>query len=637
MTRSSRRVMASLLFLFLLITNNQACSPTFAPGGEFSGDFSSISDAQTSGKTLYQTNCASCHGSLQSSLKLGKSSSDISAAMSSVPQMRFLSLSSAEIGQIASVLNGANTSAEPPFTCTDKTKITPVPLFRLTAAQYANTLKSLYGASVANEFTAELRTLPSDVTPEVGGFQHQYSQVHIDTFHKIAKGIGSRVELGASFVSTLGGSCLTASAPTQACVDTFIENFGLKAYRRPLTAVEKTQAKTLYTTVGQNQTGVAAIFQLFMMSPYFLYRLESGESESNGVLKLTSYEVAARLSYMLWDTMPDDALFTAAKNGELKTEAGLSKQVDRMLAHASAKEKMKGFVQFWLHLDQTPDLDGISAPLKADINTTGLWNEMLRESGEAFNHVLFTQNGSFADLMTTDVSFAKTQALASIHGHSSLATSAPQTMGPGRKGILMRGPFLASADGQSRPILRGVHLRRYVMCQPIPSPTGDVTSEGPDVSTEEMIRLHSTRDRTSMKTSETNCMSCHSAINPAGFAFEGFDGLGRARITEKQFSKNGQLLAIHPINSATTMPIGSEVVSASNATEFVGKLANRDEGAACMMRTFYRFYRFQNETSQDECVLKDMMEQSDGTRESLLRAIKKLFVDQSLTHKTLSK
>lgn len=545
--------------------------------------------------------------------------------------MASIKLTSEELNLIVQALQSPPTNA-PQFVCKNKNLISASPTLRLSSAQYLNSLNALFGNQAVGKISDLTSLLPNDHVKDVSHFQLQYAQAHIDAFYQIAQAIANQMTEDTTALTNLGGSCLASATIADTCFEGFIKSFGLKVFRRPLVTSELDKIKSVYVNTGKNRAGLASTLQFLLMSPQFLYRIENGASMVGRRMKLTSYEIASRLSFMMVDSMPDAELFAAAANGLLSTEKGRSDQIDRLLTTLPSKAKLAGLADFWLKTEDQ-DLDGIPTYLKNGVNTSGLWREMNREMGEFLASTILDEDGSFRDLLTSRLGYARTQALASIYGQSSIVSNKPLPVAVGRKGLLSRGPFLASSDGGSRPILRGAHLRRYIMCQPIPSPEGDVASQGPDVSTEAMIQMHSLRERTALKTSSTACMNCHSLINPAGFVFERYDGLGRIRNIETNHRSNGTVISTHPIDSSSQFTMNGSTIAVADSSEFAEMWADRPEGASCFLRNVYRYYKLQNEQSADDCVLESMTKNSQGTRGSIRQAIRSLFLDQSFTER----
>ena len=623
----------TLIVLAGVVMTFQACGPSFQAGQLAALSSASESPPQdsVSGVELYSKNCANCHGSLANSTKIGRSQQTILNALSVISPMASLKLTPAEINLIAQALQVPPVNASQ-FTCKDKSVISSSPTLRLTSSQYKNSLNALFGTAAVGKISDLVSLLPSDKVKDVGDFQRQYAQVHIDAFYQIAQALAIQSSQDMTMLTSIGGSCLSLSTVTESCFETFIKSFGLKVFRRPLLVAEVNQLKSLYTNLGRNRAGVAASLQFLLMSPQFLYRAENGTTIVGKRMKLTTYEIASRLSFMMIDSMPDNELLAAAGDGTLASQKGMREQVNRLLLLPAAKVKLAGLADFWMKTEEQ-DLDGIPNYLKNGVNTAGLWTEMNREMGEFFASTILNDKGSFRDLMTSQIGYARSPALASIYGQSSAVSDKPLPVAAGRKGLLSRGPFLASSDGGSRPILRGAHLRRYIMCQPIPSPEGDVASQGPDVSTEAMIQMHSGRERTALKTSSATCMNCHSLINPAGFVFEKFDGLGRIRAVETNYRSNGTIVSTHAIDSSSQFTMGGSTFSLADSAEFSQMWADRPEGGACLIRNVYRYYKMQNEQSSDECVLDSMLKSSQGNQGPLDEAIRSLFLDPSFTER----
>lgn len=547
---------------------------------------------------------------------------------------------------ISSGTGGGTPAAQAkPFVCENPGAVSSTPLLRLTKTQYQNTLKDLFGDSVQSSFAASLAQIKYDLSIEQPTeFSNSYQASHLSIFFEIALKVAEAVSSNSNLQMSIGGACLGTSAPNNDCYSSFVTQLGLKVLRRPVTASELATLNAIIAEGTTKSEKISGAIEYLLQSPSFLYRIESGVSGDgtlNSPFKLSQYEIASRLSYFIWDSMPDETLFELAKKGELEKPVVLQAQVNRMFADTRAREKVKAFASFWLAM--TPDLaHGMrDFPTGPDafidgLNLNGLKTEVVREAQEYVAHIVFDKKGTYKDLLTSDLSFAQTDALASIYGHSKVTSAQPEKMTGGRRGLLMRSVFLANSSSQTSPIIRGVRVRARVMCIEAVAPGVDVTKQGPDVGTEEMIRRYSTRDRTDLKTSSPACLGCHTAINPVGFAFEGFDSFGRLRVVEKAYGSNGSLIATHPIDTHTMLATNEGDWNIQNAGDFVDQLADSSTGPACLVRQVYRYYQLRFESTEDQCRMAKMYQSMVQDQGSLLDGLKAFVLNDYLSLKRVN-
>jgi uncharacterized protein DUF1592/uncharacterized protein DUF1588/uncharacterized protein DUF1595/uncharacterized protein DUF1587/cellulose binding protein with CBM2 domain/uncharacterized protein DUF1585 len=396
-------------------------------------------------------------------------------------------------------------------------------------------------------------------------------------------------EAATQAVTTL--SRHVSCAPGEECAKQFIQDFGLRAFRRPLTDAEKSRYQLLYTAVAAEEgtngytEGIKAIITAMLQSPNFLYRTELGEHLGDGKYKLSDYEVASELSYLFWGSMPDEELFAKAKAGALSSKPELlPTEARRMLASPRSRPMLDHFVSQWLdlgHINQAQK-DATFADFSPTIRAA-----MKAETTELFDYVVRDSSGRLPELFTSDYTFA-TDALATFYRLPSgpvTTSSAPasglrmwELKSSGRGGILTHGSILASqaTPQTSSPIRRGKLVRERLLCQPLPPPPPGLSVQLSPVSeglpNRQRFQEHST---------SAACASCHQLMDPIGFGFEQFDSVGR-------FAP--QLPSGQPVDAS------GEVLSstATNGT-FTGvdglqqKLADSPDVHACFSLQWLRF------------------------------------------------
>ncbi len=302
----------------------------------------------------------------------------------------------------------------------------------------------------------------------------------------------------------------------------FCRTFCERAFRAPLT---DDQAKIFvdrqFEAAQDPQTAVKRVILLSLKSPRFLFR-EVGETPD-------PYGVAARLSFSLWDSIPDNDLTRAAAEGRLTTKEQVAKQAERMLTDYRAKAKLRGFLLTWLQADLQKDLskDPETYP-KFDAATIA----DLRTSLELFlDEVLWSDGADYRGLLLADEIHLNDRLAKFFGAKSPSKTEFTRTrLDDGKRAGILSHPYLMTSFAHARessPIHRGVFLVRGVMGQSLRPPPVAVAPLAPD--------LHpglTTRERVAMQTKPATCMTCHTIINPLGFALEHYDAVGRYRETE---------------------------------------------------------------------------------------------------------
>jgi hypothetical protein len=321
----------------------------------------------------------------------------------------------------------------------------------------------------------------------------------------------------------------------------FIEGFGLRAYRRPLTTAEVDVYFTMfgaaapsYPSLGAFEAGVAQTIATMLQSPHFLYRVERSVLPDGTFaerIPLDGYEVAARLSFGIWNSIPDDELLRAVGAGQLTTADGIRTQATRMLADPRAAETLVRFHHLLLNTASYAQImreDMVRFPEYTPEHRTSMVGEV-----DAFvRDVVVARDLGLTELLTADYTFADAR-IAGLYGTSGPTGDTFERIdldGSVRSGVLTMPGFLAAnaTSLETDPIHRGVFLARRVVCADLPAPPNGV----PPLPADDTGML-SMRERVEQHTSSGVCASCHGRIiNPLGYPFERFDALGRVQDVE---------------------------------------------------------------------------------------------------------
>jgi hypothetical protein len=368
----------------------------------------------------------------------------------------------------------------------------------------------------------------------------------------------------------------------------FIAQFGRRAYRRPLAKEEQDAYLTLFkagpTLVGGDayKAGVQLVIQGMLQSPFFLYRVES--SGGTGKVALSGHEVATRLSYALWGTMPSDELFTAAAAGELDTKEGVGRWASKLLDDPRAKPVLLAFHEQTFQVasfgtqDKDPTL-GFKVEELAPV--------MRSEAQKFFEHVVVEQNGGIAALLTEPTAFVN-EDTAPFYGLTGVTGKEliKQPLNPAeRAGLLTQLGFLTknATRNTSDPVHRGLAVLRKVLCdEPDPPPMMfELPSSMPGMTTREVYEK------------ATVCGgACHAKlINPPGFAFETFDAIGRFRQTEigRSIDATGTLdlrVGYTPAAKKATAPTQ---ITFNGAVDMVTQLSKQPRVHECYARNWMQF------------------------------------------------
>ena len=512
----------------------------------------------------------------------------------------------------------------------------PAPLRRLTLVEYQNTVRDLLGIEAS---AVPVKGLPSDQDSSLSGF-FRGSALTTGTdaraFMNLANGLG---ELAAGKVGSLV-PCKpipTAAAAQDGCADEFIEKFGLRAFRRPLSTAEKDALRTLYKA--QRGPDVNATFEqaigtmvgAMLQTPYFLYHWELGPNaplkDVKGdpkIARFNSYEMASRLSYLFWSSMPDDRAFEAAAAGKLNSPEEIGAEARRLLADPRAKDGIVDFHMQWLEVGAVGDLQ--KDPSFTTYNPQ-VAQAMAREVAEFASSVFLgpKADGKLETLMTSPRSYVDA-GLAKLYGMTNVTGTDLKEVdlsSANRAGIFTKGAFLATkADADvSIPPLRGDQMLRRAMCIHLVVPP---TLEVPAV--EEPGPNKTTRERYSTHSAAQCARACHEIIDPIGFAFENYDAVGAYRTTE-----NGK-----PVDASGSLKLGTNTYNFKNATEMVTQLAKAPEVQDCMVRQWMRYGLKRHELDSEEASFKALQASFKAADHDMRELLVALTKTRAFTHRTLS-
>ena len=514
-------------------------------------------------------------------------------------------------------------------------------LRRLTVTQYRNSVRDLLLFALSDDSLAgdaflalapALSNLRPDRRPVIGNNK-------FGTFRRLAQSIQPSWVEGTYHVGEAAGALLTASpyfnalvpcasnaeASASTCVENFIRRFGERALRRPLSEQQMAFYQAVYgDTERIIPEAFADVVATFVAAPQFAYQVEHGTSDatpSGPTSKLTAYEIASRLAYQYWDTMPDNALWEAAASGTLLTETGFQDQLDRIVRHPKARETFDAFYEEYLLLDYLPPLDTLQddpvfqAFAGEDYPTPSLREDMIDDVLDFARHVTWQQNGTFDDLLTREDVFPRSQALASIYGINTPydGERVPPTSTE-RPGVFTRPGMLANGLVRTSAILRGARLRKEFLCDDPPPPPADADNVAAS-RRDDAPAMQTSRERADFVTQGARCASCHEVyINPLGFAFEGFDGLGRLRTQEPVFEADGSVVTELPIDTRSVPRVNeADTTPSSGPQDLVRLLQASGKPHACFVRRYARFSWGRLEDPElDGCALSALAQAAQG-------------------------
>ncbi|HTQ08043.1 MAG TPA: DUF1592 domain-containing protein [Polyangiaceae bacterium] len=505
------------------------------------------------------------------------------------------------------------------------------PLSKLSTVQYRNTVLDLLEATGLDDLTDSvtplLEAVPDDSTQaSFRGLDKRISSDHVTGYFNVATTIGDLATADTKHLTTLAGSCATASSLATSCLDAFLKSFGRLALRHPLTSDELKE----YEDVAQGSSPTAAnpaealrnVVVMLLMSPRFVNQLELEGTPVAGrddYLALSPYEIAARLSYTFWQTMPDAELLSTADDGSLATDDGFDKELSRVFADARTQQTIWQFWNEWMRFEaftgfsyERPAFQALAAGEHLGEPGHDHWGDMVQEIRDLTELYTWKQTGTLLDLLTSNVSVTPSADLAHLYGVPAWSGSgAYPTLPDGtRTGLLTRSALLASSLETTNPFHRGATIRRAILCEDLEPPDPNSLPAG-SLDPPPVDQTETTRERYQAKIAGNNlCLGCHTAFSNIGYTLEAYDSLGRFRTEEKVFDEQtGDLLATLPIDTTASVQIGDEPASNVNGPlELNQRLVDSGKVEACFSANYFRYTlrRDPEANSADACAFEDM-------------------------------
>jgi mono/diheme cytochrome c family protein len=432
--------------------------------------------------------------------------------------------------------------------CTKERDPGRVTIRRLNRAEYNNTIRDLLGVDFqpAEDFPAD----------DVGyGFDNigdvlSLPPILLEKYLAAAETIIERVFATPAARKRLM-ICDVDAEPSKAdCARKIIEHFATRAYRRPVRPDEMERLLKLVELAEKNgdsfETGIQLAAQAVLVSPHFLFRIETDPppNVATPVRTLNNYELATRLSYFLWSSMPDEELFNHARNGTLRENGNLEAQVKRMLKDPKARALVENFAGQWLQLRNLKTVT-------PDPGTYPAWDEKLRaamqKETELFFAAILREDRSVLEFLDADFTFLN-ERLARHYGIDGVQGEQfrrVQLTGKQRGGVLTQASVLTVTSNPTRtsPVKRGKYILENILGTPPPPPPPDV----PELDEDKEL-TGSLRQRMEQHRAKPLCASCHQRMDPLGFGLENFDGLGAWR------GKDGKF----PIDASGVLPGGEK-------------------------------------------------------------------------------
>ena len=482
---------------------------------------------------------------------------------------------------------------------------------RLTRFEYSNTVRDLLGDT----------TRPGDLLPpeeQGNGFSNDAATVTTtrllaDAYQSVAHATAARAVANAATLAQLA-PCDTAKTTEAACAQAFVTDFGTKAFRRPIDAEESAAMMGVYdagTVGGAYADGVASVIEMVLQLPQFLYRVELGvPSAISAVARPSSYEMASRLSYFLWGSMPDAALLDAAKAGQLDTKEQVAAQANTMLADPRVHDVVTFFHDT---LYGIIGLDGLQRDTTFFPTYSSSLGALFREETEHFlDDVVWNGAGDFKTMMTGAYTFLNGP-LATFYGIPGVTGDAFQRVNldkTRRGGILTQASVLTATTpgSHNNPVVRGKFVYTELLCGVVPDPPPGLNIvepvETPTMTTRELFMAHR----------QPACAGCHARLDNVGFGFEHYNGVGLWQDLD-----NGQA-----IDDTGNIPDGDIAGNFKGVIELATKIASSTQAHDCYVGQWLNFAYGRTAQQADACTRQELttaFKKSNGNVKDLLVAL----------------
>ncbi len=465
------------------------------------------------------------------------------------------------------------------------------PLRRLSHTEYRYVIEDLFNNPTLG------RTVAANLVPDPVSLGFSNSATLLDVKPVLGQQYLDAAEAVASAVTadlTKLLPCVPATVGEAACARQLISVLGRKVYRRPLTTEEQGLYATKYDALRAQydfKTGVEWIVSTLLQSPNFLYRPELDEGMAAGTTRrVTPQELASRLSFLVWHSIPDDALTAAAAEGRLATPADVEREVRRLLADPRGARALN-FFEEWLDLDKGKYTRDATVFPGLVSNLPDLFRS---EARELLKSVVFGGDGKLSSLFNADYTYAN-DALARHYGLPAVSGAAFQkvSLPASRRGLFMLGGVMTAHDKEHRTsiVLRGLKVRTGLLCHNIPSPPNNVNLNlGPvDANASQAQRLAQHR-------SDPSCSGCHGLLDPLGQVFENVDAVGRLRTVDEgghAVETAGEVTATDDANGPVT-----------DGAAMLARLSESSQVRGCFSTQMFRYAVGREEQRLDACARK---------------------------------
>ena len=407
--------------------------------------------------------------------------------------------------------------------------------------------------------------------------------------------------------------CSTTAADI-ACVDEYLQTFGRRGFRRTLTAGERDLLVATYQAEREDEAtfaeAVAVMTAQLLQMPAFVYIMEA-PADDGEARQLSGLELASRLSFYLWNSIPDEALLDRAESGDLKNAEAVYEETERMFDDPKARRGFSRFFREWIQVNEI-EVSNKEPTLFPYLDQT--LADSINDSFERYVTGAVRSGASLSDLLTepttvVNADLAEFYGVATVDDWTSIDLPADRYVGLITQPAVMAG--LAHATETSY-VLRGRFIRHRLLCEPPLPPPGNAMTAFNDLDKPEDPTA---RDLSLLVRERGDCVACHVLLDPAGLALEHFDAMGQYR----DAYATGK-----PIDTSDLLTLEEEEIEFAGPIDLMEKLAALPQTQSCFARQVFRYEAARMETDDDDCAiaqLSEALEESEGRLDEAFLAV----------------
>jgi hypothetical protein len=479
---------------------------------------------------------------------------------------------------------------------------------RLSARQYANAIRDIFDGVVnpSPSFPGAAGTPESGYSTEAA--LYNASEKNVEEIMKAAEDVAEGV---AAVLGQLV-PCANEAEPGEACANEFIDRYGRRAFRRAVDEGARAVLMDAYHAGAADgasfSDSMALLVDQMLELPDFLYVAEDAAPTRRA---LTGPEIASRLAFALWDSIPDDQALDAAESGALDDRDGIAAEVERMLSSPKADPTMARFFREWTGTVELTAADKLSSAFPEF--TTELAGSM-NASFDRFAVSLFRAGTPLADILQTPEAWIDAN-MAPLFGLPAPASPAWEqvSLDPTRYvGIMTQPAVMASLahSGETSYVLRGRFLRERLFCEVLGDPPADAQAQFASIP---LPPDPTAKEQSASVQARSPCGSCHSLIDPGGLAFERFDAIGKYRESDA----SGRPIDV----SGTLVGVGGETFAFEDPAEMMERIAELSLVRRCFVTQVYRFAMSRLDDENDRCLVESALEAFEATPGGLADAL----------------